>query len=192
MALSDEELMLKIKDGDLGAFNILMKRWESDLLKFVNHIIGDFETTKDICQDVFLKVYQTAKHYRHQSLFRNWLYRIAVNCSIDELRKHKRRQEIPLISSSEYRDSANQVKDIDLPDPNPQPDEIVHENDNAKHVQNALERLPYKQRIVIVMKLYDDMKFEEIAAILDCPISTVKSRMYEGLEKMRNMLKHLC
>lgn len=188
MRFSDEELMLQIKDGDTSAFDVMVRRWEHGLINFVFRIVGDVETAKDICQEVFLKVYQKARQYRAQSSFKTWLYRIATNCSINELKKRKRHGEVSLAMLYEE----NQQLEAELLDPNPQPDEIIHQNDVAKHVQTALSRLPHKQRVVIILKLYEGMNFEQIASTLGCPVSTIKSRMYCGLEQLRTMLRHLC
>jgi RNA polymerase sigma-70 factor (ECF subfamily) len=189
MQLSDEVLMQKVKEGDMRAFDVLVRRWEHRLFNLIYKIIGDYETTKDVRQEVFLRVYQAARRYRPISQFSTWLYRIAINCSINELKKLKRRRMFPLTMPYEDKDGTQQSLANILIDAKPQPDEIIQRNEINECIQNALDRLPDEQRIVIILRHYEGMKFQQIASILDCPLGTVKSRMRYGLEQLRTMLK---
>lgn len=192
MQPGDEVLMQRIKMGDIGAFDVLVRRWEHKLLNLIHRIIGDPETSRDIRQEVFLRVYQAAKRYRSESQFSTWLYRIAINCSISELRKMKRRRTIPLTMPYQYENGEQQSLDDVLADPNPQPDESMQQDEIARYIQSALQRLPEEQRVVVILRHYEGLKFQQIASILDCPLGTVKSRMRNGLEKLRVILKDLC
>lgn len=191
MQPGDGELMQRIKEGDMHAFDVLVRRWEHQLFNLIYRIIGDFETSKDIRQEVLLRVYRAAGRYRPQSQFKAWLYRIAINSSINELRKRKRREMLPLTASYQHKDGTQQPLESILPDPNPQPDEIVQRNEMAECIQDALSRLPDEQRVVVVLRHYEGMKFQQIASLLDCPLGTIKSRMHHGLEQLRVMLKRL-
>ena len=192
MQPGDEVLMQRIKEGDMGAFDLLVRRWEHQLLNLIYKIIGDFETSKDVRQEVLLRIYRSAKRYRPDSQFRTWLYRIAINCSISELRKLKRRRTLPLIMSYQGENGEQQPLENVLADPNPQPDEILQQEEAAGYIQDALRRLPDEQRIVIILRHYEGLKFRQIASVLDCPLGTVKSRMRHGLERLRAMLKNVC
>ena len=191
MEPGDEELMQKVKEGDMRAFDVLVRRWENPLFNLIYKIIGDFETAEDIRQEAFLRVYRAASRYRPHSQFKTWLYRIAINCSINELRKRDRRRTVPLMMSYQTKDGRQQYLEDILPDLNPQPDEIIQRDEIAGCIQNALRRLPDEQRIVIVLRHYEGLKFHQIASVLGCPLGTVKSRMHHGLERLRMMLKHL-
>ena len=192
MQPGDEELMQRIKMGDMRAFDLLVRRWEHRLFGLIHKIIGDFETSKDVRQEVLLRVYQSAKRYRPHNHFRTWLYRVAINCSISELRKLKRRRTLPLTIFYQHADGDEQPIDSVLADPNPRQDEIMQRDEMAKYIQDALRRLPDEQRIVVVLRHYEGLKFRQIASILNCPLGTVKSRMRHGLEKLRVMLKDVC
>ena len=192
MQPGDEELMQRIKEGDMRAFDLLVRRWEHRLLNLIHKIIGDFETSKDIRQEVLLRIYQSAKRYRPQNQFRTWLYRVAINCSISELRKLKRRRTLPLTMTYKYSNEEEQPLESALADPNPQPDEVMQRDEMARYIQNALRRLPDEQRIVVVLRHYEGLKFQQIASVLNCPLGTVKSRMRHGLERLRTMLEDLC
>ncbi len=191
MQHGDGELMQKIKGGDMRAFDILVRQWEHRLFNLVYKITGDFETTKDVRQDVLLRVYRAASGYRSHNHFKTWLYRIAINCSVNELRKRERCRTLPLTMLHEHEDGRQQSLANILPDPKPQPDETIQQNEIAERIQDALSRLSDEQRIVIVLRHYEDLKFQQIASILDCPLGTVKSRMRHGLEQLRIMLKDL-
>ena len=187
MDFSDHELMQKIRDGNIPAFDTLVKRWEHRLYNVVYKIIGDPETTRDICQDVFLQVYQSSRKYRPYAQFETWLYRIAINRSINELKKRKRYQTYSL--TDDYEDEKKPFDD--LIDPEPQPDEIAQQNEINSCVQNALENIPTEQRIIVILRHYEGLKFQQIAEILNCPLGTVKSRMYLAMDQLRLMLKHI-
>jgi len=191
MQPDDGELMQKVMEGDMRAFDVLVRRWEHQLFNLIYRIVGDFETSKDIRQEVLMRVYQAAKRYRPRSQFKAWLYRIAVNCSINELRKRERRQMLPLTMLYQNRDGEQQPLESILPDPNPGPDEVIQRNEIAECIRDALRRLPDEQRIVVVLRHYEGMKFQQIASLLNCPLGTVKSRMHHGLERLRVMLKNI-
>lgn len=184
MEISDQELMQRIKDGDMLAFDCLVHRWEHRLFNIVFKITNDYEITRDICQEVFLQVYQSAKKYRPLAQFETWLYRIAVNRSINELKKQKRYQSNLSISSSSDEENS-------FPDSSPQPDEIIQQNEVSECIQNALAKLPTDLRIIVILKHYEGLKFQQIAEIVNCPLGTVKSRMYTALDHLRVTLKHI-
>jgi RNA polymerase sigma-70 factor (ECF subfamily) len=192
MQPDDEKLMQKVKDGDMRAFDVLVRRWENRLFNLIYKIIGDFEVAKDIRQEVFLRVYQAARRYRPRSYFKAWLYRIAVNCSINELRKRERHSVLSLDVSYQHNDGQEQSLESFLADSNPKPDEMVQQSEVTEQIQNALRRLSNEQRIVIVLRHYEGLKFHQIASVLDCPVGTVKSRMHHGLERLRMMLRDYC
>ncbi len=189
MQPGDEELMQKIKKGDVEVFDILVRRWENRLFNVIYRITGDFETSRDIRQEVFLRVYQSAKGYRSDGHFSTWLYRIAINCSINELRKRKRRQTIPL---NMPESGEGQTVQNELLDDSPGPEEVIQQNELSEHIRDALRCLPDEQRVVIVLRHYEGLKFQQIASILNCPLGTVKSRMHHGLEQLRSKLKRYC
>jgi RNA polymerase sigma-70 factor (ECF subfamily) len=185
MEITDHELMRKIKEGDMPAFDTLVRRWEHRLYNVVCKILSDPETTRDVCQEIFLKIYQTAKKYRPIGQFETWLYRIAVNHSINELKKRKRHQTYSLT-----HDYENEIGD-ELLDPEPQPDEIAQQNEINSYIQDALKNLSTDQRIVVILRHYEGLKFQQIAEILNCPLGTVKSRIYSAMDQLKMMLKHI-
>jgi RNA polymerase sigma-70 factor (ECF subfamily) len=191
MQPSDEDLMLRFKNGDRGAFNVLARRWEKPLLNLCYRLLQDIEKAKDIRQEVFLRVCKAARRYKPSAKFSTWLYRITLNRCFDELKNEKRRGEIALETS--YQDKAGKrwlLEEI-LVEKSAPPDKIAEKNEIAQIVKRAIAQLSEEQRAVLIMRHYEGLKFKEIAEIMGCPESTVKSRMYYGMEHLRRLLSCL-
>lgn len=185
MALSDEQLVALTVKGDVSAFNEIVDRWESRLYNFVYRYIGDAEEAKDITQESFVRAYSHLEGFRGQSKFSSWLYQIALNLCRSKLRRQQARPTV----SIDDREEDNPL--WALPDERAAPDEQTFEKERAVAVREALAQLPEAQRTVIILKEYNGLKFREIAEILDTPESTVKSRLYHGLENLARALGHL-
>lgn len=185
MALSDEQLVALTVKGDVSAFNEIVARWEGRLYNFVYRYIGDAEEAKDITQESFVRAYSHLEGFRGQSKFSSWLYQIALNLCRSKLRRKKSRPTV----SIDDREEDNPL--WSLPDERATPDEHTLEQERAVAVREALAQLPEAQRTVIILKEYNGLKFREIAEILDTPESTVKSRLYHGLDNLAQALGHL-
>ena len=185
MPISDETLMCQIRMGELKAFDTLVKRWEKPLLNHCYRLVNDVALAEDLRQEVFLRVYQAAKTYQARAKFSTWFYRIATNLCLDTPGKQRRRKETPII-----RDMDASPEDFEkaFVDPSQGPDEVAVRKEMESQVRLALGRLPEDQRVVVVMRHYDGLKFNEIADILSCPVSTVKSRMAAGMQRLSQML----
>jgi RNA polymerase sigma-70 factor (ECF subfamily) len=174
--LSDEQLLTAVRAGDSESFGILVARWETPLYRFVYRMLPQREDAKDVCQEAFLRVYNKSDRFRPGSRFSTWLYQIALNLCRDHQR---RRHRWNVIVASGAVDGA----------PGPQgadgPAESAERRDRAERVHDALERIPREQREVLVLKEFEGLKFREIADLLGCPESTVKSRLYYGLDNLR-------
>ena len=185
MAKSDEALMLQLQTGDLRSFDTLVKRWEKPLLNYCYRMVNDIALAEDLRQEVFLRIYRSAKKYRPTAQFSTWMYRIATNLCLDTLAKQQRRKETPIAA---YLESESESLDEKLVDPSDTPDAAVVKKETESRVRSVLVRLPEDQRIVVIMRHYNGMKFREIAEILEYPISTVKSRMAAGMTRLSQML----
>jgi RNA polymerase sigma-70 factor (ECF subfamily) len=172
-AVEDADLIQKARRGDVGAYNLLISRWEKRVYNYLLRIVGNREDALDLSQDVFLKAYQNLRKLEDPGRFAAWLFRIAHNEAYSMFRKRK-------------PESGNE----DLP---PEPSEVsigvagraVYPVELTLTVATALERLSAEQREAVVLKIYQGFKFEEIAEILACPVSTVKSRLYTALELLK-------
>ncbi|MCE2395390.1 sigma-70 family RNA polymerase sigma factor [Candidatus Poribacteria bacterium] len=185
MEKSDEALMLQLQAGDLCSFDTLVKRWEKRLLNYCYRMVNEITLAEDLRQEVFLRIYRSAKRYRPTAQFSTWMYRIATNLCLDTLAKQKRRKETPI---GAYLQSESEGLDERFIDPLDPPDAAVVRKETENRVRSALARLPEDQRVVVTLRHYNGMKFHEIAEIVERPISTVKSRMTAGIERLSRML----
>lgn len=177
--------MLGVQKGDVKAFDLLVKRWEKPLLSHCHRMVNDLSLAEDLRQEVFIRVYRSAKTYEVTAKFSTWIYRIATNLCLDTLAKQRRRKEVPI---AVYTEPEPQTVDENLIDPAQRPDEAATKKELESQVRWALSRLPEEQRQVVVMRHYDGLKFHEIAEILSCPVSTVKSRMAIAIQRLGQML----
>ena len=185
MEKSDEALMLQIQAGDLRSFDTLVRRWEKRLLSYCYRMVNDIALAEDLRQEVFLRIYRSAKTYRPTAQFSTWMYRITTNLCLDTLAKQKRRKEMPIDA---YLESKSEGFDERLIDPSDAPDTVVVKKETESRVRSALARLPEDLRVVVTLRHYNGMKFQEIAEIVECPVSTVKSRMVAAMERLGKML----
>ena len=188
--IDDDQLMVKVKNGDISAFDTLVRKWEGNLYNFIYRRLRDHQWTEDARQEIFLRVCLSTKKYKPAGKFQAWLYKIALNHCKNELKKRKRSK---LNSGMNYspgemnNEKQNHLESI--VDPRPQPEDVMARNEIVNQIQNAINNLPEKQRIVIELYYYENLKFREIADILGCSKSTIESRMRYALEKLRNTLE---
>lgn len=185
MKKSDEALMRQLQMGNLRSFDTLVKRWEKPLLNYCYRMVNDIALAEDLRQEVFLRIYRSAKTFRATAKFSTWMYRIATNLCINTLAKPGHWKETPVAA---YLESESEGLDDRLIDPSDQPDEVVVKKEVESRVRSAVAGLPEDQRVVVIMRHYHDLKFHQIAGILECPISTIKSRMAAGMERLNKML----
>jgi len=182
MTWTDEELVARAISGDADSFNELVQRWERPIYALAYRQIGRDEDARDVCQETFLRAYRALGGFRGQAKFSSWLYRIALNLCRDWVRRERR---TPVVQPPE---------DVDLEDlaaargPSETIEDLVARNDLAQAVERAMAHLPEEQRTAIVLKEYHGLTFQEIADIVGCPLSTVKTRLYQGLTVLRREL----
>ncbi len=180
--MTDAQLIEKFLSGDISSFNTLVWRWEKPIFNFVYRFLGDAETSKDITQKVFIRLYKNLSKLKDQTKFSSWIYQIAANLCRDELKSLKRKRTLSI-------ESINEAHNDLIEDLNYQPDEEVNQLQLRSLINDALQSIPEEQRIVIIMKEYQGLKFIEIAEALGEPLNTVKSRMYYGLNALRKVFK---
>jgi RNA polymerase sigma-70 factor, ECF subfamily len=182
MTWTDEELVARSIRGDADSFNQLVLRWERPIYALAYRTIGREEDARDVCQETFLRAFRALPAFRGQAKFSSWLYRIALNLCRDWMRRERR---APIIQPPE---------DVDLMDlaaaaePSESIEDLVARKDMTRLVENAMTRLPEEQRTAIVLKEYHGLTFQEIADLMGCPLSTVKTRLYQGLTVLRREL----
>jgi len=180
--MTDADLITQYRAGQVAAFNALVKRWESPIYNFILRTVGDRDAARDLCQKTFIRAYRSLRSLRDPQKFTAWIYQVARNICRDEART---RQHVSLDALRETDPSA-----ADLPDESiAHPDAHLHTQDTRELIQRALQALPEEQRVIIIMKTYQGLKFTEIADALKIPVNTVKSRMYYGLTALKNIFE---
>jgi len=184
MTGTDEELVARATAGDLESFNQLVSRWERPIYALAYRTLGREEDARDVVQEAFLRAYRGLKGFKGQAKFSSWLYRITLNLCRDWIRKERR---APIVQVPEGTDP------VDLADAQASPTESVEElvarREMSRAVSKAMAELPEEQRTAILLKEYHGLTFQEIADMLQCPLSTVKTRLYQGLSVLRRRLE---
>ena len=185
-ALSSEDLMARVAKGDDEAFEILVNRHETSILNLIYRFIGDRTQAKDLAQEVFLRVWQTAKSYEPKAKFTTWIYRIATNLCLNELKAARRRRWFPFYRSEESNDNA--IEDT-YSDDSPTAEDLLLAKERTRQISETLQSLPANQRMALVLKRYDDLPYEEIARIMDCSVSAVESLLVRAKKTLQKKLK---
>jgi len=165
--VDDRRVIERVLEGDTEAFNFLVRQWEKPIYNFILRMIGDRDEAMDLCQESFMKAYRELASLKDRDRFSAWLYRIAHNTCFSRLRQEQGKTFVEL---------APDTSSVRMP------------IESQLAVEKALQHLPEDQREVVVLKVFHSLKFEEIAAIQGAPVSTVKSRLYMGFEKLRSIL----
>jgi len=182
MTWSDEELVARSIGGDQESFNQLVLRWERPIYALAYRVIGREEDARDVCQETFLRAFRALNGFRGQAKFSSWLYRIALNLCRDWVRKERR---TPVIQAPEELEVLEMAA---VREPTPSVEDLVARRELTRVVERAMARLPEEQRTAIILKEYHELTFQEIADLVGCPLSTVKTRLYQGLSVLRREL----
>ena len=182
MTGSDEELVSRSIGGDADSFNQLVLRWERPIYALAYRVIGREEDARDVCQETFLRAFRALGGFRGQAKFSSWLYRIALNLCRDWVRRQRRTPVVPLPEDVDVIELAASRE------PTEPIEDLVARRDLTRAVEKAMARLPEEQRTAIILKEYHGLTFQEIADLVGCPLSTVKTRLYQGLTVLRREL----
>jgi RNA polymerase sigma-70 factor (ECF subfamily) len=182
MAWSDEELVARSIGGDVDSFNQLILRWERPIYALAYRVIGREEDARDVCQETFLRAFRALPGFKGQAKFSSWLYRIALNLCRDWIRRQRR---APLMQPPEGVELVDLVSERG---PSESIEELVARQELTAIVEQAMALLSEEQRTAIILKEYHGMTFQEIADLQGCPLSTVKTRLYQGLTVLRRHL----
>lgn len=185
---TDSRLIQRAGQGNLDAFNALVRKWEKPLYNFALRLTGHREDALDLSQDAFLKAYRQMHQLQSRDKFSHWLFKIALNLFYSSKRGSRDGQTVSLeeeIGDGLTLNDALASKNVTSARNS---DAVILEREQARQVRSAILGLSSEHRVAIVLKVYYGMKFEEIAAIVDCPVSTVKSRVYAAMENLQKTL----
>ena len=180
--LSDEKLILRFQEGDINAYNELVKRYKDRLFNFVLRYFNNAEQAEDVVQDTLIKLYTHASYYKNIAKFSTWIFTIAKNNALTELRKNKRKK-----TDSLWTDDG-QVIDINSKEESL--DSKVQNEIAIDQLNKFLDEIPENFRMAVVLRDFQELSYEEISKILEIPIGTIKSRINRGRIQLAEKMKH--
>jgi RNA polymerase sigma-70 factor (ECF subfamily) len=182
-SISSEDLMAQAAGGDDYAFEILVQRHQASILNLIYRFVGNRTEAKDLAQEVFVRVWQAAKSYKPKAKFSTWIYRIAVNLCLNELKSVKRRRLIPLGTEekpdSEYSTPSNVSQS---------PEDLLLAKERGHQISEALRSLPENQRMALILKRYDNLSYDEIGRVMGCSVSAVESLLVRAKKNLQEKL----
>ena len=175
---ADEDIMRDVRDGNLQLLGNLFERYQSPLFNFFLRLTWDRQLSEDLVQDVFFRILKFRQTYRGDTLFTTWMYQIARNVRVDSLRKRKPESTL----NEELASSA---------DTRPSPAEQLQSNEQEALLRRAMARLPEDKRELLILTRYQNLKYEQIAELLDCQAGTVKTRVYRAMQELKQVYLEL-
>ena len=182
----DAELMLRVKDGDGASFGVLLDKHRQSVVHFLFRMVQNYGVAEELAQEVFLRVYRSRSTYEPTAKFTTWLFRIATHLALNSLRdgKHRRMEESLDSDSSEM--PVRQVSDS-----RPTVEQSMLFQARLAEIREAIATLPDKQRAAVLMHKYEEMEYSQIAKVLSCSESAVKSLLFRASETLRSRLAHM-
>lgn len=181
---SDQQLVERVQKGDKRAFDVLVVKYQHRIASLVSRFIHDADEVQDVTQEAFIKAYRALKNFRGDSQFYTWLYRIAVNTAKNHLVSRNRRPPNSDIEADDaiFFDSADGLRDIGSPEENLMSEQLL------AVINNAIKQLPDDLRTALTLREYDGLSYEQIAEVMDCPVGTVRSRIFRARESVNNAM----
>jgi RNA polymerase sigma-70 factor (ECF subfamily) len=183
----DEELVLRVQQGDKSAYDLLVIKYQHRIIQLVNRYIKDPSDAQDVAQEAFIKAYRALGNFRGESAFYTWLYRIAINTAKNYLMSRSRRSADAQVDvlDAEQIEKAPQLQGMETPERQLLNEEIV------ETIKTAIAKLPEEMRVAIMLREFEGMSYEEIAQAMDCPVGTVRSRIFRAREAIDSKLTPL-
>ena len=184
---TDQQLVLRVQKGDKRAFDLLVLKYQYKVHAIVGRFIRDSHEVSDVTQEAFIKAYRALPRFRGDSQFYTWLYRIAVNTAKNYLVARSRRPPLSDVdlADAEYYSGSDRLKDVGTPENQLFRDEL------EAVINTAIEELPEDLRTAVTLREYEGLSYEDIAAVMDCPVGTVRSRIFRGRESIYSRVLQL-
>ncbi|MBC7899769.1 MAG: sigma-70 family RNA polymerase sigma factor [Saprospiraceae bacterium] len=186
--LSDHALIEATKNGDEAAFAEIVARYRNPITNYLYRFLNDYEEAVDLSQETFVRVYFAIERYHTDYAFSTYIYRIATNLAISEIRKRKRRTILSLTGL--FQTDVEDVTEFQPPDTRSLPDEDLLEDEKAGVIAKAIETLPVKYRVPIILRDIEGKTYDEIAEIMELGLGTTKSRISRARGLLKEKLKH--
>jgi RNA polymerase sigma-70 factor (ECF subfamily) len=190
MARSDVQLMLDVKAGDEHSFELLLRKYRTPLVNFLYRMVRDSAVAEDLAQEVFLRVYRARKEYAPSAKFTTWMFRIATNLALNSVRDNRNRQmEISMDQAVKVGDDERPA--MEVRDRTPTVEQYLIACSRSEMILRAIDALPEKQRAAVLLHKYQELDYDEIARILACSESALKSLLFRAYETLRTALAPL-
>ena len=189
--VTDNSLVREFIAGNDGAFTQLVTRYKDSLTNYLNMMVGDYDTAVDLSQETFLRVYRSIGRYSNLYQFSTWIYRIATNLAIDEMRYRKRRGRVFYKNILGNRRPADkEQQEFEITDARSSPRDEILRKESGQVLGDAIRSLPEKYRTAFIMKEVQELPYETIAQVLKCSAGTIKSRLHRARELLQRKLEH--
>ena len=186
MARSDVQQKLDVKAGDEQSFELLLQRYRRPLVNFLYRMVRAREEAEDLAQEVFLRVYRARKDYVPSAKFTTWLFRIATNLALNSVRDNRhQRMEISLDAPVTVDAEDGDEKPMDIAEKHPNIEQHLVEEARKNMIRHAIDKLPEKQRAAVLLHKYQELDYGDIAKILECSESALKSLLFRAYETLR-------
>ena len=182
----DAELMLRVKEGDSASFGLLLEKYRSPVIHFLYRMVQNHGISEELAQEVFLRVYRSRATYEPTAKFTTWLFRIATHLALNWLRDGKNEKGLERLDDDSVQSASREVSDR-----KPTVEHTMIHQVRLEEVRRAVALLPEKQRAAVLMHKYEGMEYSQIAAVLSCSESAVKSLLFRAYETLRSRLAHM-
>ena len=190
MARTDVQLMLDVKAGDEQSFELLLRKYRIPLVNFLYRMVRDTAVAEDLAQEVFLRVYRARQEYAPSAKFTTWMFRIATNLALNSVRDNRHRQ-MEVAMDQTVDTGEDEQRPFEVPDRAPTVEQELVALTRSETIMRAVHALPEKQRAAVLLHKYQEMDYAEIARILECSESALKSLLFRAYETLRTELAPL-
>lgn len=182
--LTDEELVTAVLEGDRDRFGELIDRYQGRLVNYLFRLLRNADDAHDLAQEVFVKVYQVLDRFDPHYKFSTWLFRVAQNAAIDQIRRRRLK-----VVSLRQEDDEGESRDWDLPSPERGPYGEMRNRERGDAIREAIETLPWEYRELILLRHFGELPYEEIARLKQMPLGTVKNKLFRGRQMLKEKLQ---
>jgi RNA polymerase sigma-70 factor (ECF subfamily) len=181
---ADEELVAAILEGDPECFRELVERYQARVVNYLYRILRDEEEAHDLAHEVFLRVYRALDRYDPSYRFSTWLFRVAQNAAIDQVRKRR----LKLVSMHRVENGSSEGSDWDFPSSEPTPYGDLRNRERGDAIQEAIQELPWEYRELILLRHFGELSYQDISALKEMPLGTVKNKLFRGRQLLKERL----
>lgn len=182
----DAKLVARVQAGDKAAFDLLVLKYQRKILRLLSRMLRDQSEIEDVMQEAFIKAYRALPQFRGDSAFYTWLYRIAINTARNWMASQSRRPSSPSLHQSEDGETFDEIDNLT---DNNTPESLLASREIAESVNDSIQALPAELRTAIVLREIEGLSYEEIAQAMECPIGTVRSRIFRAREAIATKLR---